>query len=330
MTLPHVAVLTTGGTIASLRDPQTGAVRTAATPEDLLGLVPDLDDIANVTANPQAAVNSWNMTPEMMADLVTSAIAELVKEKISGVVITHGTDTVEETAMLAWMLNPTEEPIVFVAAMRNLSETGPDGPRNLRDAIRVAASPGAQGRGAMLVVNETIHDARYVTKTHTVNPGTFQSPHGGPIGEVTATGVEFFRPKAPRTVMNNRRIRGNVPILKTWTGMDDSVFDWYREQRVDGLVIEGSGAGNVPGSILPAIERLIADGVPVILTTRCIGGPLAPIYGTAGAAGGGHDLMAAGTIPASRLTSQKARIALMALIGSNANQLEIRDWFTTN
>jgi L-asparaginase len=327
MTRPTVAVLTTGGTIASLRDPDTGAVRTAATARDLIAMVPDLDEIADVTATPQAAVNSWNMTPPMMADLVVTAIAELVKERVSGVVVTHGTDTVEETAMLAWMLNRTAEPIVFTAAMRNLSDAGPDGPRNLRDAIRVAAAPESADRGALLVVNETIHDARYVTKTHTVNPATFQSPHGGPIGEVTAMGVRYFAPPAPRHALEVREVAGSVPIVKTWTGMDTVLFDWWLDQGIDGIVVEGSGAGNVPGEALPGIRRLVESGIPVVLTTRCIGGPLAPIYGTGGASGGGHDLMGAGVIPASRLTAQKARIALMALLGAGLPRDDIDAWF---
>lgn len=327
MSLPHVVVLTTGGTIASLRDSGTGAVRTAATPEDLLELVPDVGEFAEVSARSQVAVNSWNMTPGMMLNLIESAIAELATEEVSGVVVTHGTDTVEETAMLAWMLNPSDKPIVFTAAMRNLSDAGPDGPRNLRDAIRVAVSPEAAGRGSLLVVNETIHDARYVTKTHTVNPATFQSSHGGPVGEVTAAGVEFLRPPSGRRVLEQRRSGGAVPIVKSYTGMDAAVLDWNRERGVDGVVIEGSGAGNVPGGLLPGIERLIAAGIPVVLTTRCIGGPLAPVYGTGGASGGGHDLMRAGVIPASRLTSPKARIALLALLGAGMSRDDIDAWF---
>lgn len=327
MSRPTVAVLTTGGTIASLRDPNTGAVRTAATADDLIAMVPDLDAIAEVTASPQAAVNSWNMTPPMMAELTVTAIAELVKNRVSGVVVTHGTDTVEETAMLAWMLNRTEEPIVFTAAMRNLSDAGPDGARNLRDAIRVAAAPESIDRGAVLVINESIHDARFVTKTNTVNPATFQSPHGGPIGEVTAMGVRYFAPPARRNTVAGREVAGTVPIVKTWTGMDAAPFDWWLEHGIDGIVIEGSGAGNVPGEAMPGITRLVESGIPVVLSTRCIGGPLAPIYGTGAATGGGHDLMAAGVIPASRLTSPKARIALMALLGAGMSRDAIDAWF---
>lgn len=300
---PRIVVLTTGGTIASLKDPQTGAVRTATTAEDLLAMVPEAASIADVTARPQAAVNSWNMTPEMMPDLVRAARRELQCEDVAGVVVTHGTDTVEESAMLAWMLNQGDKPIIFVAAMRNLSEAGPDGPRNLLDAIRVAASDGARGFGSLLVVNETIHSARYVTKTHTVNPSTFASPHGGPVGEVTATGVEFFQSPQARSTVAPDKLDARVPIMKTYTGMDSSELDWRLGSGMAGIIIEGSGAGNVPGDILPGIERILAANLPVVLTTRCIGGPLAPVYGAGGASGGGHDLIAAGVIPASRFTA---------------------------
>lgn len=329
MPLPGVVVLTTGGTIASLKDPETGVVRTAASADDVIGLIPDIASIAQVGTRPQAAVNSWNMTPPMMLDLINAAGRELVRDDVQGVVITHGTDTVEETALLAHISSASEKPVVFVAAMRNLSETGPDGPRNLRDAIRVAADSASVGRGAMLVINETIHSARFVTKTHTVNPSTFASPHGGPIGEVTAVGIEYFAVPKPRSTLAPSHMDTNVPIVKTYTGMGPAILHWYRESGVDGIVIEGSGAGNVPGELVPEIRALVQDEVPVILTTRCIGGPLAPIYGTGGASGGGHDLVNAGVILASRFTAQKARIALLALLGAGQSGDEIRGWFST-
>ncbi len=329
MSLPGVVVLTTGGTIASLKDPDTGAVRTASTPEDLISLVPDIDEIARVEARPQAAVNSWNMTPPMMLDLVSSAQQELERPDIDGIVITHGTDTLEETALLAHLATNSDKPVVFVVAMRNLSEAGPDGPRNLRDAIRVAADKLSLGRGAMLVVNEEIHSVRYVTKTHTVNPSTFASPHGGPIGEITAVGLDYFGESAAQRLLSPSHMDSNIPIVKTFTGMDGSILRWFRESGVDGMVIEGSGAGNVPGDILPEISLLVESGVPVVLTTRCIGGPLAPVYGTGGASGGGHDLVKAGVILASRLTAQKARITLLALLGAGLPLDEVRRWFST-
>lgn len=327
MSQPGVVVLTTGGTIASLRDPGTGAVRTAATPDDLVRLIPDIGEIARIEARAQVAVNSWNMTPAMMFDLVKAARIELSRSDVQGVVITHGTDTVEETALLSHMMVNRDKPVVFVAAMRNLSETSPDGPRNLRDAIRIAAHESSIARGSMLVINETIHSARFVTKTHTVNPSTFASPHGGPIGEVTAAGIDFFAPPARTSTAAPAHMDSHVPIVKTFTGMDPAILHWYREAGVDGMVIEGSGAGNVPGALLPEIASLVHDGIPVVLATRCIGGPLAPVYGTGGASGGGHDLVDAGCILASRFTAQKARIAILALLGAGFPNSGIEGWF---
>lgn len=329
MDKPTVVVLTTGGTIASLKDPVSGAVRTAATPEELLDHIPGVAEIANVEAQAQAAINSWNMTPPMMLELAHAAHEELNRSDVDGVVITHGTDTVEETAYLCHITIDSDKPVVFVAAMRNLSESGPDGPRNLRDAIRVAAGKSSIGRGSMLVINETIHSARYVTKTHTVNPGTFSSPHGGPIGEVTAVGVDFFGGSEIRPVVSPTDMEGNVPIVKTWTGMDDAILRWYRESGVDGVVLEGTGAGNVPGALIPEIATMVRNDIPVILTTRCIGGPLSPLYGTGGASGGGHDLVEAGVILASRFTAQKTRIALLALLGDGRRSGNIREWFAS-
>ena len=328
-TQPGVVILTTGGTIASLRDPESGAVRTAATPDDLLQLIPDVDWIARVKARQHTAVNSWNMTPPMMLELVRAVESELERDDVHGVVVTHGTDTVEETALLAHITLASEKPVAFVAAMRNLSEAGPDGPRNLRDAVRVAASGAAAGRGSMLVINETIHSARFVTKTNTVNPGTFASPHGGPLGEVTAVDVEFFGAPRERSIAAPARMDASVPIVKTWSGMDPALLRWHRESGVDGLVIEGSGAGNVPGTLVAELSTMVDSGIPVVLTSRCIGGPLAPVYGTGGASGGGHDLLNIGLIFASRFTGQKARIALLALLGSGAETNGIREWFVS-
>jgi L-asparaginase len=140
-------------------------------------------------------------------------------------------------------------------------------------------------------------------------------------------GVRYFAPPAPRHALEVREVAGSVPIVKTWTGMDTVLFDWWLDQGIDGIVVEGSGAGNVPGEALPGIRRLVESGIPVVLTTRCIGGPLAPIYGTGGASGGGHDLMETRVIPASRLTAQKARIALMALLGAGLPRDDIDAWF---
>lgn len=184
---PLIVVISTSGTIGSRRDPETGAVSAVATAEELVALVPDISRIARLELTPWLSVNNWNMTPAMMFALVQEARRTLARPEVSGVVVTHGTDTVEETGLMAELLSESDKPVVFVAAMRNLSEISADGPRNLAGAVQVAAAQKSRSRGSLIVVNETTHSARYVTKTNTVNPATFLSPDYGPAGLVPAS-----------------------------------------------------------------------------------------------------------------------------------------------
>lgn len=324
---PRIRVFTTGGTIASLPDPVTGAVRAAATGDDLLRLVPQLADVAAVDVESFAAVNGWNMTPAMMFDLARRVDAALADPTLAGAVITHGTDTVEETAFLLDLVGRSEQPVVFAVAMRNLAEPGTEGPRNLLDAVRVAADPASRGRGTSLVLNETVHAARYVTKTHTTRPDAFESPDFGPAAVITAAGVRFLHPPVARHPIPTDRIEPEVLLLKVAAGADDRPVRWAVEAGYRGLVIEGSGAGNVPAAVVPGIRAAIQAGLPVVLASRCPRGFLAPTYGSGGAAGGGHDLMALGVIPADHLPGQKARIKLMVALGATSDGEELRRIF---
>lgn len=327
--LPLVVIITTGGTIASRLDPETGAVRAAASAEELTALVPDLASIARIELLPWASINSWNLTPLMMFDLVQETRAVLARPNVAGVVITHGTDTVEETGLLAELLVESDKPVVFVAAMRNLSELSPDGPRNLRDAVTVAASPASHGRGALLVVNETIHAARYVIKANTVNPETFLSPDYGPVGMIPGTGLRYLHQPPPRRTFQMSALGGPVHIVNAVSGSDSSMTNWLIDQGTQGLVLEGSGAGNVPAEMMPGIERALGSGIPVVLTSRTVWGFLSPTYGSGGASGGGFDLDRIGVIPASNLPAAKARITLMAALGAGLSHDCIRELFAT-
>lgn len=325
--LPYIVVISTGGTIGSRRDPDTGAVSAVATAEELIALVPDISGIARLELTSWASVNSWNMTPAMMFDLAQEARRTLARPDVTGVVITHGTDTVEETGLMTELLSESGKPVVFVVAMRNLSEISADGPRNLADAVRIAAAPESRGRGALLVVNETIHSARYVTKTNTVNPATFLSPDYGPAGLVPANGIHYLHPAPERRILHAPSIAGPIPVIKAISGSDSSMIDWVCEGEARGIVLEGSGAGNVPAEMLPGIERAIDKEIPVVLTSRAMFGFLAATYGSGGAAGGGHDLVRLGVIPAHHLPSQKARIALMVALGAGMPHDDIRALF---
>jgi L-asparaginase len=328
-TLPLIVIITTGGTIASRLDPETGAVRAAASAEELVSLVPDLAAVAQIELRPWVSINSWNMTPGMMFDLVQETQVILDRPEVAGVVITHGTDTVEETGLMAELMVDSEKPVVFVAAMRNLSEISSDGPRNLLDAATVAAAPESRGRGALVVVNETIHAARYIIKANTVNPETFLSPDYGPVGMIPANGLRYLHLPPVRRTFQVPSLGGPVHIVKAVSGSDSAMIDWLLDQGTLGIVLEGSGAGNVPSDMMDGIERALAANVPVVLTSRTVWGFLAATYGSGGASGGGFDLMRIGVIPASHLPSAKARIALMVALGAGLSHDCIRELLAT-
>jgi L-asparaginase len=326
--LPRIVLITTGGTIGSRIDPATGAVSALQTSRELVEMLPELASIADVEIDAFTVVNSWNMTPERMFALVQNIRRHVDRDDVAGVVVTHGTDTVEETSLMADLLLHSRKPVVFVAAMRNLSETGADGPRNLADAVRVAIIDDSVGRGVTLVVNESIHSARYVTKTNTVNPQTFQSPEYGPIGQVTGTGIRYFHTVPERQPINASDIESRVPVIAAVAGSNAGVIDWYVEQDVRGIILEGSGAGNVPAEIVPGVERAIRKEIPVVLTTRVQNGFLSPTYGTGVASGGGFDLVRAGVIPSMYWRAPKARIALMMALGAGLDYEALRELYT--
>lgn len=327
--MPRILIITTGGTIASRLDPESGAVRAVASPDELVEMVPGLADVAEIELRQWASVNSWNITPAMMFALAADVRAALDRDDIDGVVITHGTDTVEETGLMTEFLVGSDKPVVYVVAMRNLSEVSPDGPRNLLDAVKVAAAHDSRGRGSLLVVNETVHSIRYVTKTNTVNPATFVSPDYGPAGLVPANGLCYLHPAPMRRILDAPTLIEPVHLVKAVTGTDSAILNWLIDGGSRGIVLEGSGAGNVPGEMMPGIERALDAGIPVVLTSRAGWGFLAATYGSGGASGGGFDLVNAGVIPAAHLPSQKARITLMLALGAGMSSDKIRELLAT-
>lgn len=319
----------TGGTIASRRDPATGAVAAAVSGEELLTRIPGIDDLAAVEVEAIANVNGWNMTPDVMLDVAKRVNHTLRSTAVDGVVITHGTDTVEETAFLLDLLVDSATPVVFAVALRHLDELGTDGPRNLRDAMLVAADPASRDRGTMLVANQTIHAARHVTKIHTANVNAFGSPGFGPAGVLTGNAVRFIHPPAPRWTLPTAEIDRRVLLVKAYAGQDAAVLNWAIESGFRGVVIEGTGSGNVPAAMVPGIEAMLAAGLPVVLCSRVGDGPLATSYGGGAAArGGGYDLAQLGVIPADGLPGQKARVLLMATLGQSPALQSVRKVFS--
>jgi len=304
----EVVVLTTGGTIAMQYDAAAGgavptlgaAVFTAALPSGL----PELrtEKIVNLP--------SAHFTLETLCTIRERVAALAAEPEVAGVVVTHGTDTLEETAYLLDLTIPGEKPIVLTGAMRAASDVGYEGYANLLAAVQVAAAPQARGLGAVVVLNDEIHAARYVTKMHTLSPATFQSPGWGPVGRVEGDAVTVTHRPA-RYVLPWRGLEPGVALLKLAVGMEADLLEYALARGVRGIVIEGLGGGRVPPWWLPALERARAQGVAVVIASRCPAGRVWDAYGYPGARRTLADL---GCLFAEGLNGQKARLKLMVVL----------------
>jgi L-asparaginase len=305
-----VRVIATGGTIASLADPETGAVRPAVSAEDLVRSVPELGALR---VEEVAHVNGWNMTPAMMLEVARRASAG-----DSGVVVTHGTDTVEETAFLCDLTVASDRPVVFAAAMRSGSEIAADGPRNLLCAAQVAESQAARGMGTVLVLNDEIHAARWARKQDSSRVSAFVSPGHGPIGTVVPGSVRIvMRPPARFHVPLPEALDKPVPVVQTYTGMEEGLIEAVLAATdAAGLVLDGTGLGNVPGSAERGIAAAVARGLPVVVATRVPTGGTGAVYG---GPGGGVTVRELGAIAAGALPAAKARLLLMLLLASGGD-----------
>ena len=308
-----VRILTTGGTIASLPDPKGGGKRPAVSGEELVAGVEGLGEIADVSVDEVASQSSWNLTPADMLAVARRAREALEEPDVAGVVVTHGTDTLEETAFLCDLTSGSDGPVVVVGAMRSPDEPSADGPRNLLNAVHVASAPEARGAGAVVAMGDEIHAARWVRKLDAGGPSAFASPRRGPIGRVTPTSLELpWLPPRAYTIEPPSELSEPVPLVAAYPGMEDGVIEAALDATAAaGLVVEGSGSGNVPGSAVGGIRAAVERGLPVIVATRVPGGASGSGYGSPG---GGAALRDIGVVGAGPLSAGKARLLLMALL----------------
>jgi L-asparaginase len=320
-----IGILFTGGTISMRLDPATGAVVPALGAREILAQVEGLDAIADIEAEDVSRLPGPHVTPGQMWRLARRAAAWLERPDIDGLVITHGTDTIEETAWMLHLLLTSDKPVVLVGAMRTVSDASWDGPANLVAAVRVAASAGARGHGALVVMNEQILPAREVRKMHTEAPASFAAPEFGPIGVVDGAAVIFRRAplgrpawQAPDADAGLRvvRIEPAVELLQAYTGMDDRLIRAVRDAGARGLAMVAFGRGNVPPAIVPAIADAVSGGLIVTISSRAPAGRVAPRYGYEG---GGLQLGQAGAILAGDLSGAKARLLTMVALGYSAD-----------
>jgi L-asparaginase len=323
--MSKIVIVTTGGTIAMVRDTVTGSSVPAPTTHRHLIHVEQLRLIAETEHYDFSNIPSPHMNPSILWELSQVVNRILIRDDVTGVVITHGTDTLEETAYFIDLTVQTEKPIVLTAAMRNLDELGTDGPRNLLSSVRVAVSSYARNLGTLVCVNDEIHAAVDVTKTYTSNIATFESPGSGPIGIVDDESVIIHRRPVLRSSYAVERIEDSVALLKTFVGDKGDFIDVLPELGYKGLVLEAFGSGNVPVSVHNATKRLIEKhSMPVIITSRCFKGR---VLGTYGYTGGGRSLKSIGAIFAQGLSSQKARIKLMVVMGKKNDLKSISEEF---
>lgn len=320
-----LTLVATGGTIASTRGAD-GTVTTTRSGADLLALLPDVPDGVEVVD--LAVPGSWNMSGKHAVRVARAAAAAL-EGGSRGVVVTHGTDVLEETAFLAELLarGATEAgPIVFTASMRHGSELGYDGPRNLADALAVAARPDAASKGVLVCVNGELHHARWVTKSHATALCTFVSVGRSPLGVVDGSGVRFAvaPPPAPPDPPARPAWDAAVPIVPSHWDSDEGLVAWHLDRGAAGIVIEAGGAGNVNAGLLAGIGEALGRGVPVVVASRCRGGEVTPIYG---GAGGFATLAAQGAVSSRGLTAGKARLALQVALGLDPSVDGVRNYF---
>ncbi|WP_102400611.1 asparaginase [Haloimpatiens massiliensis] len=322
--MKKVAVVFNGGTISMKVDPRIQAAVPTLSGDEILHMVTGIEEHAEIESSTFSSLPGPHMTPEKMMELSKYVRKLLEREEICGVVVTHGTDTLEETAYFLDLTIKSEKPVVVTGSMRNSSELGYDGPSNLAASICTIISEEAKNKGVMVCLNDELHCASEVTKSHTMHLNTFQTPEFGPIGIIDSNRAIFYRDALKKQYINTDEIESNVDLIKAVAGMDGKLIDFCVEKGCKGLVVEGMGRGNIPPKMAEAVERAIKKGVAVVLVSRCFKGRVMDSYGYPG---GGKMLRNMGVIFGDDLPGQKARIKLILALGKTNNTDEIRNIF---
>lgn len=319
----NVHVLFTGGTISMRIDASRRGAVPALSARQIVARVRGLSRAARLTLEDFDRRPGPHVTPAWIWRLRRRVAALQDQRGLDGIVVTHGTDTLEETAFLLDLTLSCALPVVFCGAMRTLSEPGWDGPANLTAAVRAAAHPASRGRGVLVAFAGEIHAAAEVTKWHTLQPAAFRSP-GGPVGSVERDTVRYRQPPVPRRLIPARRLESRVELLVMAVGSDAAGVHGALERGTRGIVVEATGCGNVPPRVVPGLRAALRAGVPVVVVSRCPEGRVSPTYAYEG---GGRRLLEMGAIFAPELPGHKARIKLMAALGHTRDLEAIRTLF---
>ncbi len=315
--MSRVAVVFTGGTITMRSDTGAGGNVPTLDGAALLAAVPGLQNVADLVPIDLGLTPASHFSFRKLFEIAAAVRGAQADRAIDGVVVVQGTDTLEETSFFLDLVLDAAVPVVVTGAMRAQSDAGWDGPANLADAVAAAAAPALRGQGVVVVLAGSIDAADDVTKTHTAAYDTFRSLNLGRLGRVEQGRVILGRRRTGRRRIRTERAAERVRLITAHVAMDGSLVDAAVAAGSDGFVIEATGAGNTAPALLEACTRAMADGLPVVLTTRCPAGRASDAYAFPG---GGATWIRAGAIPAGYLGGPKARIALSLGLGAGLDR----------
>lgn len=322
--MKKIAVIFNGGTISMKVDERIKAAIPSLTGEEIMAMVAGIENYAEIESYTFSSMPSPHMTFKTILEL-SNFVRDLVnRSDIDGIVITHGTDTLEETAYFLDLTIDTSKPIVITGAMRSSSELGYDGPFNLATSICTAIADDSIGRGVLVCFNGELNSASEVTKANSMALNAFRTPNFGPIGIVDNNKVIFYRNTINPSKYKIDKIEKDVALIKCAVDMDSTFIDFIIERGYGGIVIEALGRGNVPPKMVSGIKRAIDSNIPVIIVSRCFEGRVHESYGYEG---GGKMLLDLGIIFGDTLPGQKARVKLLLSINSGLSMKQIKKQF---
>ena len=319
-----VAVVFTGGTISMTIDPDLGAAIPSLSGEEILSLATNINKVATIEGHNFDEIPSPHMTFEKLMELKQYINNLLDRDDVCGVVVTHGTDSLEETAYFLDLVINNEKPVVVTGAMRSSSELGYDGSSNLSAAVCTAISDSARGKGVLVAMNNEVLMASEVTKIDTLALNTFQAPSHGSLGIIDCNQLVLLKDASKKTFIDTDKYEPKVALIKTGLDMGDDLIKFAADAGYKGIVIEGMGRGNIPPQAFEGIKYAREKGIQVVLVSRCLTGR---VYDSYGYLGSGRDLKNIGCIFGGDLPGQKARIKLMLALGKTNDEQELKDIF---
>jgi L-asparaginase len=322
--MKKILVVFTGGTFSMMIDQSTGGAIPRYSGGELLDMIPQAKQLAEIDYYDFGKYPGPHVTPQLMLQL-SEKIKQLLNDKhYDGVIVTHGTDTLEETAYFLDLTINTDIPIVMIGSMKNSSEPDWDGPRNLIDAIHICLNDNSKNMGVLVCLNGEINAASEVTKIYSNSVESFKSLDFGSLGFVQNGRVIFNRLPHHLEKIETNVIDDNVDMLTVYAGMNEKFFRFSADSGASGIVVEALGVGNVPPPAFEGIKYAVEKGIPVVLTSRCPAGETDYIYSYPGAGKHLHDL---GVIFADYINGQKARIKLIIVLGKTRDINQIRKYF---